>query len=97
MDGLMIVFQTLVDGAFLGIIIGISIAFPILVIATQNIIVGTFAAINILAITVCVLGVIPLAGWKLDVSKYFINSLNMNPIVSSLKVYQTFKFGFISL
>ena len=68
-------FKTLVENAVLGIALGILIAFPILVIATMNVLTGCFATMNIILITVCVIGVIPLAGWKLDVSydNFFLN------------------------
>ena len=64
---MLLYFQTLVENAVLGILLGIAIALPILVLATMNVVTGLFATLNIICITVCVLGVIPLAGWKLDV------------------------------
>ena len=57
-------FQTLVWGAVVGIIIGVCVAFPVLVLATTNVIVGSFAAFNIACISVCVIGIIPMAGCK---------------------------------
>ncbi|CAH1792544.1 unnamed protein product [Owenia fusiformis] len=59
--------ESLVTNALTGIMIGISIAFPILVLATMNILVGLCATLNLVCITVCVVGVIPMAGWKLGV------------------------------
>jgi len=61
------VFQTLTYNAFLGIVVGITIALPVLMIATSNVIGGMFATLMIACITICVLGILPLAGWKLDV------------------------------
>lgn len=54
--------------AITGIVIGICIALPILIVATMNVIGGTFATLIIAFVTICVLGILPLAGWKLDVS-----------------------------
>lgn len=51
----------------MGIAIGICIAWPILTFATHNFIVGALATLVISIITVSVIGVIPLAGWKLGV------------------------------
>ena len=59
--------QSLSSSAVQGVIIGLCLAFPILVIATSNIIVGLMATVTICLITVSVIGVIPLAGWKLGV------------------------------
>ena len=59
--------QTLTYNAFLGIVVGITIALPVLIVATSNVIGGMFATLIIACITVCVLGILPLAGWKLDV------------------------------
>ncbi|XP_002736516.1 protein dispatched homolog 1-like [Saccoglossus kowalevskii] len=69
--------KTLADSAIKGIIYGIVLAFPVLVIATQNIILGTMATVSIALTTVCVVGVIPMAGWKLGV----LESLNLSIIV----------------
>ncbi|CAH1777269.1 unnamed protein product [Owenia fusiformis] len=60
-----------------GIIIGLCIAFPILVIATKNIIVGFFATCTITLITSGVCGMMPIAGWKLGV----LESLNLVLVV----------------
>ncbi len=46
---------------------GICLALPVLVLATQNIIIGSLATLVIACITICVIGVIPLVGWKLGV------------------------------
>lgn len=51
-----------------GIIIGVTLAFPILTLTTMNVIIGFFATMSICCTTICVIGVIPLAGWKLGVS-----------------------------
>ena len=63
-----VLLQTLVRNAILGIVLGLGIAIPMLILATQNVIVGLLAAGTLVAVTICVLGVIPLAGWKVDVS-----------------------------
>ena len=54
--------------AVIGIVIGIAIAFPILIFATKNILVGFYATITIVCVTVSVVAFIPMAGWKLGVS-----------------------------
>ena len=59
----------------MGIVLGICLAFPVLIIATNNLIVGFIATIVICLITVCVIGVIPLVGWKLGVSNILIHQL----------------------
>ncbi|XP_064642212.1 uncharacterized protein LOC135496681 [Lineus longissimus] len=64
--------------AVLGLAVGISLAFPVLVLATQNIIVGTLATVSIALTTVSVCAMIPLAGWKLGVME----SLNLCLVVS---------------
>ncbi|XP_046577341.1 protein dispatched homolog 1-like [Haliotis rubra] len=69
--------KALADNAVLGIAIGLSMAFPILTLATQNIILGFLATVSIGCVTVCVIGVVPLAGWKLGV----LVSLNMCLVV----------------
>ena len=61
-------FQVLVWNAFLGIIIGLCIALPILVIATNNIAIGFLATCTLICITIMVLGFIPIVGWKIGVS-----------------------------
>ena len=63
-------FQTLVSSAVMGIVVGMCCAFPILTIATHNIIIGLLATLSIGGIIICVIGVIPLAGWKLGVSTF---------------------------
>ena len=50
-----------------GVALGIGLALPVLILATQNFLIGTIAT-TIIAITcACIIGVIPLAGWKLGV------------------------------
>ena len=61
-------FQELVISAVTGIIVGLSCALPILIVATMNVFVGIMATVNIALITVTVLGFIPMMGWKLGVS-----------------------------
>ena len=61
-------FQALANNAIYGIAIGVSVAFPILVIATRNLLTGFLATLSMASSTVCVIGVITLGGWKLGVS-----------------------------
>ena len=60
-------FQSLAENAVLGITLGVSLAFPVLVVSTCNVINGFLATLTICCVTVCVVGVIPLGGWKLGV------------------------------
>ncbi|XP_050405065.1 protein dispatched homolog 3-like [Patella vulgata] len=69
--------KSLVFSAIQGIIIGIALALPILTIATQNFILGSLATLTIMCVTVTVVGIIPLAGWKLGV----LESLNLSLVV----------------
>ncbi|XP_045187392.2 uncharacterized protein LOC123545146 [Mercenaria mercenaria] len=73
----LIVSEMLAKNAMYGIIIGVSLALPILIIATRNIITGCLATFSMCCSTVCVIGVIPLGGWKLGV----LESLNMCMVV----------------
>lgn len=73
----LIVSEMLAKNAVYGIIIGVSLALPILIIATRNIITGFLATFSMCCSTVCVIGVIPLGGWKLGV----LESLNMCMVV----------------
>ncbi|XP_069118440.1 protein dispatched homolog 1-like isoform X1 [Argopecten irradians] len=63
--------------AVTGIAIGVSLAFPILCLSTMNVVVGSLATLSICCTTICVIGVIPLAGWKLGL----LVSLNMTMLV----------------
>ena len=65
---LVLLLQTLANNAIYGIAIGVGLAFPILVIATGNIITGFLATLSMVSSTVCVIGVVTLGGWKLGVS-----------------------------
>ena len=67
-DNTVTLFQELVKNAIIGVIVGVCVAFPILVFATHNIITGSLATLIIVFITTSVMGLIPLAGWKLGVS-----------------------------
>ncbi|XP_076099747.1 protein dispatched homolog 1-like [Mytilus galloprovincialis] len=69
--------ETLVKSAVRGVVIGISLAFPILTITTLNVVIGFLATICITMITVVVVGLIPLIGWKLGV----LESINLSLIV----------------
>ena len=59
--------QSLVNSAIMGIVIGICSAWVILVLTTFNFIIGTLATITIGLVTACVVGMIPLLGWTLGV------------------------------
>ena len=61
-------FQKLVNSALSGIVIGVCTAWPILIIATHNLLTGTYATITIILIVTMVMGFIPMVGWKLGVS-----------------------------
>ena len=63
--------------AFEGIILGMGIAFSILLMATQNIITAFMATFTIACSTVCVIGIIPLCGWKMGVSIGFVLILSL--------------------
>lgn len=65
--------KSLADNAIQGIIIGLTLAFPIITLTTMNVIIGMFATLSICCTTVCVIGVIPIAGWNLGL----LESLNM--------------------
>ncbi|XP_076463983.1 protein dispatched homolog 1-like [Babylonia areolata] len=69
--------RALADNAILGIAVGLSLAFPVLVLSTCNVINGLLATLSICCVTTCVIGVIPLGGWKLGV----LVSLNMCLVV----------------
>jgi hypothetical protein len=51
-----------------GVILGVSLVLPILIVSTCNVLNGFMATLTICGVTVCVIGVIPLCGWKLGVS-----------------------------
>ncbi|OWF55417.1 protein dispatched homolog 3-like [Mizuhopecten yessoensis] len=63
--------------AVTGIAVGVSLAFPILCLSTMNVIVGSLATLSICCTTICVIGVIPTAGWRLGL----LTSLNMTMLV----------------
>ncbi|CAD5113766.1 DgyrCDS2935 [Dimorphilus gyrociliatus] len=67
----------LVGSAVTGIAIGIGLSCPILIVATHNVIVGLLATFTIGCVTVCVIGVLPIAGWKLGL----LESLNLVLVV----------------
>lgn len=73
----LLVQEALANNAIYGIALGVSLAFPILVIATRNILTGFLATLSMASSTVCVIGVITLGGWKLGV----LVSLNMCMVV----------------
>lgn len=67
----------MVGSAVTGIAIGIGLSCPILIVATHNIIVGLLATVTIGCVTICVIGVMPIAGWKLGL----LESLNLVLVV----------------
>lgn len=60
--------EALVEQGGISVIAGVTVAWLVLVISSGNFIVGSMATLAIAGITVCVIGCIPLAGWKLGVS-----------------------------
>jgi len=78
------VLQTLTYNAFLGIVVGITIALPVLTVATSNVIGGMFATLIIACITICVLGILPLAGWKLDVRSFILSAHSFLMVTCSI-------------
>jgi len=67
----------LLKGARIGILIGLTLAFPLLVFTTCNWIIGLLATLTIALITICVVGLIPLVGWNLGVME----SINLTLVV----------------
>lgn len=65
------------SNAVRGIMLGLGLAIPILIIMTTNWIVGLLAGATIAAIAVGVVGILPMAGWKLGV----LESLNLTLVV----------------
>jgi predicted RND superfamily exporter protein len=66
-----------VKNAVQGIVLGLALALLILTVATMNWIISLLATLTIGLITCCVVGVIPMAGWKLGV----LESLNLTLVV----------------
>ncbi|XP_069117661.1 protein dispatched homolog 1-like [Argopecten irradians] len=69
--------KTLVDSALRGIAIGICLAFVVITVATQNIVIGFLATVSIACVTVTIMAIIPMVGWKLGV----LESLNLSLVV----------------
>lgn len=69
--------QVLASTAVRGILLGLGLAISLLVVMTSNWLVGLLCGAIISCITVGVVGVIPLAGWKLGV----LESLNLTLVV----------------
>lgn len=63
--------QKLTDTAVQGIALGLSLAFVVITLATTNVITGFLATLDIGFVTLMVVGLIPMAGWKLGVSIIF--------------------------
>ncbi|XP_074655700.1 protein patched homolog 1-like [Tubulanus polymorphus] len=57
--------KSMVYQAIYGLCLGIALACPVLIMGTKNIIIGLMATFTILLSTTCVVGMIPVAGWKL--------------------------------
>lgn len=70
----------------MGVGIGLACAAPILIIATMNIITGLMATLTIAAVTLCVIGFIPILGWKLGVS----SCVSITIIISITAVFLSF-------
>ena len=69
--------QVLVRSAVNGIVAGLCLTLPLLIIMTTNWIVALLCCMTISFITVGVVGIIPLAGWKLGI----LESLNLTLVV----------------
>ena len=69
--------QVLVRSAVTGIITGLCLTLPLLIIMTTNWIVALLCCMTISFITVGVVGIIPLVGWKLGI----LESLNLTLVV----------------
>ncbi|XP_074657388.1 protein dispatched homolog 1-like [Tubulanus polymorphus] len=69
--------QSLFYNALIGIGIGLGLAVPVILFATQNVLLTFISFLTLAGITVCVCGMIPLLGWKLGV----LESLNMCLVV----------------
>ncbi|XP_050405808.2 protein dispatched homolog 3 [Patella vulgata] len=69
--------RVLYENAIMGILLGLGLTTIILLISIQNIITSLLASVTIVMVTICVIGVIPLLGWKLGV----LVSLNMCLVV----------------
>ncbi|XP_028396305.1 protein dispatched homolog 3-like [Dendronephthya gigantea] len=69
--------QILVRNAVQGIVLGLCLALVILTVATMNWMISLLATLTIGLITCCVVGVIPMAGWKLGI----LESLNLTLVV----------------
>lgn len=69
--------QVLVKSAVNGIVMGLCLTLPLLIIMTTNWIVALMCCLTISLIIVGVIGIIPLAGWKLGI----LESLNLTLVV----------------
>ncbi|CAH1800481.1 unnamed protein product [Owenia fusiformis] len=68
------VLQRLTNDAMIGISAGITMSFPILLVATMNVILALLGTLVLAMITACTLAVIPLAGWKLGYNECYIST-----------------------
>ena len=78
--------QQLVSSAVWGIVVGLSCALPILIVATGNIFTGLLATFSICCVITCVIGVIPMAGLKLGVGStdLYIENLKFSTLISQM-------------
>ena len=65
---LVYILQVLVQATYEGIAVGMTVAFFILLLGVQNILTTIIATVTIACSTICVVGIIPLCGWKMGVS-----------------------------
>mmetsp|Transcript_19213 Transcript_19213/g.67820 ORF Transcript_19213/g.67820 Transcript_19213/m.67820 type:complete len:1060 (-) Transcript_19213:922-4101(-) len=61
--------EGLVDGLFQGIAIAFPCAFLVLVMATRNWIIATYAILSVASVVVCVLGFVQSVGWALGIAE----------------------------
>lgn len=73
----LLVQEHLTSSALWGVVISLLLALPVLVISTDDFFIGTLATLIISAACLSVIGIIPLAGWKLGV----LESLNLTLVV----------------
>ena len=64
----LLLFQTLAFQSILACVLGLVLAFVVIFLGTQNIITGLVATFLLACVTVCVVAIMPLAGWTFGVS-----------------------------
>ena len=60
--------QSMVNQGVLGIGMSLALAFALIMMATQNLILSILSLITLSSTVICVLGIMPIAGWELGVS-----------------------------